>query len=410
MPVRSWPLHIQLSKTSRFDIQRLYRFVLILSVLGQAGEFAAQPNVPAAATAGTEITLASPLNYQVFQRSSRFKGEIEIRGQAHVPADRAEARLTGNSLRGPLPGNWQRLKLDRDKGTFGAGLTAIPGGFYQLEVSLMHGRKTVADFTVPHVGLGEVFVVAGQSNSTNYGEAKQRTQTGMVAAFSGEVWQLANDPEPGVQDTSKGGSFMPAFGDALYAKYHVPIGVAPVGHGSTSVRQWLPKGSQVYVMPTMTRFITHDAQNQLVSDGTLFDGLMKRINQLGKHGFRALLWHQGESDAHQAPEHQIPAEQYHAMMVALIRSSRKDAGWNFPWIIAEATYHSPKDPADLAVEQAQRSLWQKGVAQEGPNTDTLGSEYRQNHGTGVHFSDSGLKAHGALWAEAVERYLNKTLR
>jgi hypothetical protein len=210
-----------------------------------------------------------------------------------------------------------------------------------------------------------------------------------------------------VQDTSKNGSFMPAFGDALYRKYQVPIGVAPVGHGSTSVRQWLPADSPVLTMPTMTRYVTHNAQNALVSDGTLFNGMMMRIDQLGKHGFRALLWHQGESDAHQAPEHSITANQYRNMMIELIRVSRKNAGWNFPWIVAEATYHSPNDVSDPAVEQAQRSLWQSGIALEGPNTDALGSEYRQDHGAGVHFSDAGLKAHGALWAEAVERYLDQ---
>jgi hypothetical protein len=43
--------------------------------------------------------------------------------------------------------------------------------------------------------------------------------------------RIADDPQPGVQDTSSRGSFIPAFGDALYAKYHVPVGIADVGHG-----------------------------------------------------------------------------------------------------------------------------------------------------------------------------------
>jgi hypothetical protein len=156
--------------------------------------------------------------------------------------------------------------------------------------------------------------------------------------------------------------------------------------------------------------VTRNAQNVLVSDGTLFNGMMKRIHQLGKHGFRALLWHQGESDANQAPEHSITAEQYRTMMIELIRATRKDADWKIPWIVAEATYNSPKKPSGSALEQAQRSLWRNGIALEGPDTDSLGSEYRQNHGTGVHFSDAGLKAHGALWAQAVERYLDRMLR
>jgi hypothetical protein len=366
-------------------------------------------NAPAAA-----ISLTSPLDFQVFQRSAPLQDRVLIRGQvkdaAGLAGTRVEARLTGASLHGPLAGNWVRLKLDEASGSFSGAIKTIPGGFYQCELRLVRARTAIAQTTVPHVGVGEVFVVAGQSNATNYGEVKQTTQTGMVTVFSGQAWQLANDPEPGVQDTSKNGSFIPAFGDALYRKYHVPIGVAPVGHGSTSVRQWLPAGTSVLVMPTMTRYVTRNAQNELVFDGTLFNGMMKRIDQLGKHGFRALLWHQGESDAHQAPEHSITPDQYRNMMIELIRSSRKQAGWNFPWIVAEATYHSPQDPSDAGVEEAQRSLWQSGIALEGPNTDTLGSEYRQNHGAGVHFSDAGLKAHGALWAEAVERYLDQILR
>jgi hypothetical protein len=123
----------------------------------------------------------------------------------------------------------------------------------------------------------------------------------MVTTFSGTEWSLANDPQPGVQDNSRKGSFIPSFGDALYRRYHVPIGIASVGHGSTSVRQWLPADTPIHVMPTMTRYIKTDANGTLVSDGTLLAGMMLRIHQLGIHGFRALLWHQGESDSHQPP-------------------------------------------------------------------------------------------------------------
>jgi hypothetical protein len=335
-----------------------------------------------------------------------------VRGQANAPAEAVEARLDGPSLSGPLPGNWVRLRLSKASGAFHGSLPTIPGGFYRLQVRLLRAHAQIGETTVPHVGVGEVFVISGQSNSTNYGEVRQTTGTGMVAAFSGDSWQLASDPEPGVQDNSTKGSFIPVFGDALYRKYHVPIGVAAVGHGSTSVRQWLPEGAPIYVMPTMTKFVTHNAAGELVCDGTLFDGMMQRIRQLdkyGPHGFRALLWHQGESDAHQQAGHVIDGAMYRKMMIELIRASRKNAGWNFPWIVAEATYHSPRDTADPGIEQAQRSLWQHGIALEGPDTDTLGSEYRQNHGTGVHFSDAGLKAHGALWAQAVERYLDRAL-
>jgi hypothetical protein len=357
-------------------------------------------------TTRTGISVSSPSDYQVFQRSTSLKGKIEIRGKALVPADLAEARLMGTSLRGPLPDRWIRLSFHKSTGEFHASLPAAAGGFYQLQVRLLRAKSPMVETTIPHVGVGEVFVVSGQSNSTNYGEVQQATQTSMVVSFDGTSWQIANDPQPGVQDHSRKGSFIPSFGDALYRKYHVPIGVASVGRGSTSVRQWLPAGDPVYVMPTMTNFVNRNAKGELVSDGALFNGMMQRIHQLGKHGFRAVLWHQGESDARQAPEHQISETRYREMMIRLIRSSRKSAGWNFPWFVAVATYHSPQDPSTPSFQEAQRSLWHSGIAIAGPNTDTLGSPYRQNNGQGVHLNDAGLKAHGSMWAEMVERYLD----
>jgi hypothetical protein len=362
------------------------------------------------ASASNPLTLTSPLDYQVFQRETRTKGRVLVAGDAHIEVEKAEARVSGISLSGPLSERWQRLALDKSSGRIRGDLKTPAGGFYKIEVRLMRHGQQVADATVPHLGVGEVFVIAGQSNATNYGEVRQKTQTGMVVSFDGSQWAVADDPQPGVQDNSKKGSFIPSFGDALYRKYQVPIGVADVGHGSTSVRQWLPEGEPVLAPPTMSKYVKQDADGRLVSDGTLFNGFMTRIRSLGRHGFRAVLWHQGESDANQADGHQITPEQYKEMLEHVIRASRAQAGWDFPWFTAEATYHNPQDQACEPLREAQRSVWTDGVALEGPDTDTLTAAYRQNNGRGVHFNDAGLKAHGNLWAEKVEAYLDHVLR
>jgi len=362
-----------------------------------------------AASLASHITLASPMDYQVFQRQTKMRGAIAVRGEADLAVAKVEARITGNGLAGPLAGHWQKVLVDPRTGEFHSDVATTSGGFYSVEIRVRHDAKHTDTTTVAHVGVGEVFVVSGQSNSTNYGEVPQVTQTGMVTTFSGAAWRLANDPQPGVQDNSKKGSFIPSFGDAMYRKYHVPIGVASVGHGSTSVRQWLPAGDAVEVMPTMTRFIVTGADGKLTSDGTLYNGMMTRIEQLGVHGFRAVLWHQGESDAHQPAEHEISAETYRRMLEHVIQSTRKDAGWDIPWFVAEVSYHTPEDTSVPALRAAQSSLWSSGVALQGPDTDTLGTAYRQNNGKGIHFSDAGLKAHGLLWAQAVEVYLDREL-
>jgi hypothetical protein len=354
------------------------------------------------------LTVTAPLEYQVFQRSSRLHGAILVRGSA-LAAAHVEARVEGTSIEGQLPGRWQRLALDQANKQVSGLLPVIAGGFYRVEIKATNivGQPTL--LTIRNVGVGEVFVITGQSNSTNYGEVPQTIQTGMVTSFSGTEWSLANDPQPGVQDNSRKGSFIPSFGDALYRRYHVPIGIASVGHGSTSVRQWLPADTPVHVMPAMTRYIKTDPDGALVSDGTLFEGMMLRIHQLGDHGFRALLWHQGESDSHQPAEHDIDAVTYRSMMVTLIQASRKQAGWDFPWFVAQATYHTPDDPSCPPIRDAQRSLWQGDLAIEGPDTDALTAPYRQNGGKGTHFNDAGLKAHGLLWADKVSQYLDTIL-
>jgi len=387
----------------------ILRFVLPLAfvaALAHCGDLRAQLHRNSACPDG--VSLSSPLDYQVFQRSALMKGKVTVDGRLCVPADRIEVRLTGDSLRGPLRVHWVHLHADRLTGNFHASVPATPGGFYQLQVRAFRSGEVVAAASVPHVGVGEVFVVSGQSNATNYGEVRQVTETGMVVAFDGASWRLANDPQPGVQDGSTKGSFIPSFGDALFRKYGVPIGVADVGHGSTSVRQWLPAGFPIFVIPTMTKFVQRNAQGELVSDGMLFSGMMNRIHQLGRHGFRALLWHQGESDSNQKANHQISAELYRRMMVELIHASRKDAGWNFPWFVAVATYQ-PTAPSAPSIEAAQRSLWRRGLAYQGPDTDTLGAGFRQNQGKGVHFNAEGLQRHGEMWAAEVEAYLDPVL-
>jgi hypothetical protein len=134
--------------------------------------------------------------------------------------------------------------------------------------------------------------------------------------------------------------------------------------------------------------------------------MMTRIRQLGVHGFRAVLWHQGESDSHQPPEHEITAETYRRMLRQVILATRSKAGWNIPWFVAQATYHTPEDISCPPIREAQRSLWQSGIALQGPDTDTLTAAYRQNNGKGTHLNDAGLKAHGQLWAHQVEVYLD----
>jgi hypothetical protein len=252
--------------------------------------------------------------------------------------------------------------------------------------------------------VGEVFVVAGQSNSANHGAEKQRTRTNRVAAQAGNHWQPANDPQPGA--TGNGGSFLPAFGDALVEKFDVPDGLVACGVGATSVREWLPKGATFPNPPTLLGQVQKRADGTWESKGALYEAFRARLQPLGPNGFRAVLWHQGESDANQKdPTRTLPGNLYREYLEKLIRQSRKDLGWDVPWVVAQASYHGPGDEGSADIRAAQASLWKDGLGLEGPDSDALKGELRDNGGKGVHFSGPGLRAHAAKWVEKVVPWL-----
>jgi hypothetical protein len=328
--------------------------------------------------APADLILYAPMEYQVAQRRTRLQGPLTVRGRVRPAYDRVEVRFVGRSLEGPLPDRWQEVPLKTKTKTFEATVQAPAGGWYKVEVRALKGGQPVAQTAVEHVGVGEVFVGAGQSNSTNCGQERIQQNSGMVSSFSGYDWRLANDPQPGVHDGSTGGSYFPAFGDAMYAKYRVPIGVASTGHSGTSVNQWQPGGE-------------------------LIRWMADRMNQLGQGGFRAVQWHQGESDV------SMSAEEYARKMTALIQESRKLAGWDVPWFVAQVSYHNPDHTSYPNPREGQKKLWTSALAYEGPDTDTLTGDNRDQGGQGIHFSPKGLRAHGQMWADKIAVWLDKEL-
>jgi hypothetical protein len=341
------------------------------------------------------MTLSAPSDYQVVQRQSAKKGRIEIAGElgaAALGADAIAIRISGTNE----TDGWKRTAAKFEGAKFSAVVEATAGGWYRVEIRAMKGDAILESAAVEHVGVGEVFVVAGQSNSANHGAEKQNMKTGLVASFDGHRWRLANDPQPGA--SGSGGSFMPPFGDAIAERFHVPVGFIACGIGATSVREWLPEGAKFPNPPTLTGRVRQLADGGWESKGEAFAMFVARMKQAGPHGFRAVLWHQGESDANQKDTTRtLPGKLYRQYLEKIIRDSRCEIGWDAPWFVAQASYHVPGDEASPDIRAAQASLWQDGVALEGPDTDALKHEWRENGGKGVHFSGPGLREHAKRW-------------
>ena len=355
-----------------------------------------------------ELSLSSPLESEVVQRRTKDKGSLSIAGAltgSETKPDAIEARISADGK----SGEWQKLVPTFEASAFHATMEAPAGGWYRLEVRAAGDGKVLAEAAVERVGVGEVFVVAGQSNSANHGEEKQTMKTGKVTTFDGKRWQPSNDPQPGA--SGGGGSFLPPFGDAIAERFGVPVGFIACGIGSTSVREWLPKGSTFPNPPTIERNVNPLATGEWESKGAIFSAFAARMKVAGLHGFRAVLWHQGESDANQRDATRtLRGELYREYLEKIIRESRREIGWDAPWFVAQVSYHIPGDEASADIRAAQASLWKDGIAVEGPDSDALKGDLRDGGGKGVHFSGNGLREHAARWVEKVAPWLEERVK
>jgi hypothetical protein len=353
--------------------------------------------------AATELQLSSPLDHQVVQRRTVNRGTVSLIGTDGTQADGTiglETRFVADGR----PSPWLRIDCPVVRGRFQCPVDLPAGGWFRLEVRQLKGGEVVARTRVEHLGVGEVFVVTGQSNSANHGEERQTPQSGLVTTFDGTRWRPAHDPQPGA--SGDGGSFLPAFGDALSRRLGVPVGLVACGIGATSVREWLPKGSRFPNPPTLTHRVRRLDSGEWESDGAAFEGLVARMTPFGPGGFRAVLWHQGESDANQADASRtLAGPLYREYLGRVIGESRRRIGWEPPWFVAQVSYHVPGDEASPDIRAAQAALWRDHIALEGPDSDALKGALRDSGGKGVHFSGPGLREHGKRWADKVGAWI-----
>ncbi len=133
------------------------------------------------------LTLTSPVSCQVFQRNREDRADILIEGTISDNADQvieAKADLLPSAKRG-TPVNWTAIATDRpvNQGKFSGRLTLKAGGWYQVTVRSRAGTRIIAEQTMDKVGVGEVFITAGQSNSANFGNPRQEAKDERVVYF-----------------------------------------------------------------------------------------------------------------------------------------------------------------------------------------------------------------------------------
>ncbi|MFM8529491.1 MAG: sialate O-acetylesterase, partial [Ilumatobacteraceae bacterium] len=323
-----------------------------------------------------------PVDRHVFQRRTNDSGVVRIilRKPPAEPNTIVEARLTRiDPARRGTDLDWttlspQPLKPGKDNVPLAAAdLPASAGGWYRLDIRARAGEQVIAAASVPRVGIGEVFITAGQSNSSNWGQGTQEARDDRVVYCDGNTFVPARDPLPdsyGAERKENHGNQYPALGERLAASWGVPVAFRSATIAATQVSEWMPR----------------NGEGAPGVGNRQFRNLVDRITPFGPHGVRAVLWHQGEYDAIFG----VPNELYRDILSHVIRQARKEIGYEIDWFVAEA--YKP---------QAQRMLWESKVCFPGPLSDDLtGKQFRWD---GIHFGTAGLVALARRWFEVLDK-------
>lgn len=120
--------------------------------------------------ASGQISIDFPSVRAIFQRDKNKNATIYISGKYTKSVDRIEAKLI--AINGGADVGWATIHSNPQGGLYNGGLTTS-GGWYELQVRGMKGDQQVSFNSVSPVGIGEVFLIAGQSN----GQGFQNTST-----------------------------------------------------------------------------------------------------------------------------------------------------------------------------------------------------------------------------------------
>jgi Carbohydrate esterase, sialic acid-specific acetylesterase len=311
------------------------------------------------------ISVEEPSEGAVLQRAGTSPTDVFVSGRVGWFARSVEVAAASGDVDSISPSAWTMLD-PKPRMTRFRGRIRLKPGWTKLSFRSKGAGYRQGDDVM--IGVGEVFVIAGQSNAA--GSSKTLFLTDSANVMAGRIdktrltWRRGDDP----QLSGTGGSVWPLVGKTLAAELGVPIGFINVAVGGSSLQDWKPGG-------------------QLQST------LVKALRLTGSGGARAVLWHQGESNKN------TPPAEYRDGLARLITQTRSEVGGKpVPWVVAEATY-SFGSSGD-GVRAAQVSLWKNGMAFPGPDTDVLGTRYRESDD--VHFNDLGTREAAKLWAKALE--------
>ncbi|QIP14858.1 T9SS type A sorting domain-containing protein [Spirosoma aureum] len=352
-----------------------------------------------------QIQLSFPVSRAVFQRNQSNEATIRINGFYTKAVTRIDARVQARDGQG-ISTDWVTIQNNPTGGIYSGDLTA-KGGWYNLEVRGMNGDQQVGSTTVERVGIGEVFVVAGQSNAQGmYDDMPSASDDRINCVNYFDASESQNDPSPDVltkfSHVNQGGRITPRgigswgwgkLGDMLAQRLNVPILFFNAGYLGTAVKNWRESAEK-------GRTESIYQQGTFYADGQPYANLRIALQfYTNMLGVRAVLWQQGEAENFD----NTSSSSYINNLQYVINRSRQDAGKNVAWVVARVSYSGDSRGTRPEIISAQNQIIASVPnVYPGPATDGIQIPRQRPPRTAatyddVHFDVNALPEVASAW-------------
>jgi hypothetical protein len=363
-------------------------------------------------TSVAQLVITSPLNNQVVQRSQKDSAIISITGYTYCPYKKVDITLE------PRSGTLAKASVHTvPESQLNSGFmhTQIKArtGWYRLQMTATRPDGQQDTISIPRVGVGEVFLVAGNSNAMGVPDLGALSASDNVVTFdtvnkilNGDIITVASDEPMRMpvfsRYTNTGFSYPTGetswiwgeLGDMIYKRFGTPVLFFNAG--------WAAANSINYRDAASGK----DAFNHYVGKIWPYKQPYTNIHNTLQYyhswlGVRAVLWSHGENDAYHL--HMNKADYLNNMQYVIGRV-REDFGFNVPWVIGLSTATKGEDKPYAPIIEAQTALGKLPGFNTwpGPDTDTIQIP-RRGHG---HFENIAGGVQGiSLSARAWNRSL-----
>ncbi|SOD89908.1 sialate O-acetylesterase [Spirosoma fluviale] len=335
----------------------------------------------------SQLTITSPVPRMVFQRNLANEANVAITGISSSSAVTIEARFVPMAVGQGNVTNWTPLKFLPQSTAF-YGQVTVSAGWYRLDVRSRSGTTILNQTQINRVGVGEVFIIAGQSNADGGFERVPNAADDRVMCVDFRQDSLSEQLLPlQFSHVSYGTNIGPSqpphiygiLGDKLAQRLNVPILFLGAALGGTSSNDW--RQSAGGNMGNSRNSAVYRRMGAVL------------LHYVTRTGARAVLWHQGESDLHTS------MQTYYNNINYVIEKSRQQLGGRpLAWAVSRVSYFfGQTNPSVIAAQNQLISSVFNVFA--GPATDGItGSDNRNDD---LHFSGNGLFRFASAWDESL---------